>query len=520
MSGCDQTQANQTLRSEAMFRIIFDNLGWGVEVFDENGRLIDINSAALEIFGARKEEMLGMSIFDSPHLNDEHKDKLRKGEEVNVTTTYDFDRLARTGYYPSAYRNRIKYLKSKTAPLKDSRNAIIGYVLLTFDDTEGYLKNEAIQLNLAKIRAAVDTNQSFLWEYNLQTKKLVNDFNLSACAATKDLISCFWQDVTENPEELLTSLPVDDPDYAAIRQFVRLKQGEIDHFTTVFHRMLDGMPRWFTSNIRTCKWDEAGKPLKIVCYTSDITQQKAKEMELFLAREGEKVRSAFMANISHEIRTPLNAIVGFSNILVDICHSPETENFREVISRNNTLLLQLVDDILDFSQMDAGRMEYRVEAMDIREVCSSVIHDFQPLLHEGVALGLAPGSPVCIIHSDRKRILKVILQLVGNAVKYTLQGHITLSYICTPEGSFALKVSDTGIGIPEKERNAIFQSFYQVDHFHQGVGMGLSIAKMLVEGMGGVIGMDSVEGEGSVFWFTIPVSPVVAPVHLSQTQRK
>ncbi len=505
MTGCDKTLTNQSLRSEAMFRIIFDNLAWGVDVFDEKGRLIDINSAALEIFGAKKEDMLGLSLFDSPHLNDNLKDKLRHGEAVCATMTYDFDRLAKIGYYPSVYRNTIKYLKSKTVPLKGEQDEIVGYLLLIFDDTEGHLKNEAIQMNLAKIRAAVDTDNAFLWEYNLQTKTLVTDFNLSADAPAKNLVTCFWQDVTENPEELLQSLPPDDPDYTYIQQFVSLKRGDIEHFTAAFRRIRDGKPCWFTSNVRTYKWDEDGKPLRIVCYTSDITQQKAKEMELFKSRENDKLKSAFMANISHEIRTPLNAIVGFSNVLVDMCNTPETESFRDVINKNNTLLLQLVDDILDFSQMETGAVKYRVEAMDVRDVCDAVIRTFQPMVNEGVTLGLAPGSPSCIIHADRKRIRQVLSQLVGNAVKFTENGYITISYDCTPEGSFALKVVDTGIGIPEKEKDAVFQCFYQVDHFHQGVGMGLSIAKSLIEGLGGAIGVESEVGKGSTFWLTLPL---------------
>lgn len=374
-AGCNETSMSKSLQGEAMFRTIFENLAWGVEVFDEKGLLINLNKAALEMFGARKEDMLGLSLFDSPHLNDEFKNKLRNGEEVEITMTYDFDRLAENGFYPSVHRGAIKYIKNKAIPLKDEQNNTIGYLLLLFDDTKVYL-----------------------------------------------------------------------------------------------------------------------------------ALQKAKEMELSKSRESDKLKSAFMANISHEIRTPLNAIVGFSTILADTCDLPEMDSYLDVINKNNRLLLQLVDDILDFSQMEMGTVIYKMEEMDAKEVCEAVIRTYQPMLNEGVRLGLAPESGKCMIRTDCKRIRQVLSQLVGNAVKYTEKGHIIISYLLSPEEIFTLQVADTGIGIPKEERDTIFDSFYQVDHFSQGVGMGLAIAKSLIEGLGGMISVTSEVGEGSVFCITLPFS--------------
>lgn len=495
----------ELLRSEAVFRIIFDNLAWCVTVFDEKGCLIDINEAGLKLFGTTKEKMLGIRLFDSPNLSEAHKAQLRKGELAEIDLLYDFGKVNQQSFYKTMYSNTVKYIRGKCIPLKDEQGQVFGFLYWVYDDTENHLKNDAIQANLAKIKAAIDTGSSYLWEFDLHSKKLVADFSLVTDSASETLMERFWHDVSPSPMDIIQSIHPDDVSTLYASDFQRLKIGETDHFTSVFRRILNGKTYWFTANIRTYKWDENGQPEKIVCYTSDITRQKEKEIELFKAKEADKLRSAFMANMSHEIRTPLNAIVGFSNILVEMNSTPETEFFREAINKNNSLLLKLVDDILDFSRIEMEALEFKMEYVPVKELCDEVINIYEPMVKEGVNICFTPENPVCVIRTDRKRLQQVISQLMGNAVKYTTNGYITLSYY-TNDSVFTFKVADTGIGIPEKNRESVFDCFYQVDHFHQGTGLGLSIAKSLIERLGGTIGVDSIEGQGSTFWFTLPVS--------------
>lgn len=494
--------AQLLLRSESMFRIIFENLSWGLEVYDEKGDLIDINPADLRIFGVTKEQALGLNLFKNPNLPDYLKVKARRGEEADMEITYRFDTIAQTGYYKSEFKQSFRRIKGRCIPLKDINQCIYGYLFLVNDDTDNYLKNEAIQLNLAKLKTAVDTGNSFMWEYDLRTKQIYMEFDW--VLQRNDKVALFYQDAIKEPERLINSVYPEDYDQVYFEKHLPLMRGEVDHYKATYRRLIDGKIYWFNSNVRIYKRDEEGKPEKIVSYTTDITGEKEKEMELFKAKETDKLKSVFMANMSHEIRTPLNAIVGFSNLLVDMNTSPEGESFRETINKNNDLLLQLVDDILDFSKIEMGALDYKLTDVDVNEVCREVVETYEPMLTDQLSLVFDESSPDYILRTDRKRFRQVICQFVGNAIKYTTRGVITLSYGQTPDLQFILRLADTGGGISEKEKNAIFNSFYKIDSFNQGTGLGLAISKSIIEGMGGTIGVDSTEGQGSTFWFKLP----------------
>lgn len=169
----------QVLKSEAKFQIIFDKLPWGVELYDENGYLLDINNADLEIFGVTRQQAIGLNAFNNPNIPEWASEKLKKGEDVAFLLDYNFNKAAEKGYYTSKLTNKVKHLRVKGVVLKDRQDVILGFFYIVFDDTESYHKAEEIQYSLAKLKAAVDTGESIIWEYDVATDKLSADFSLN-----------------------------------------------------------------------------------------------------------------------------------------------------------------------------------------------------------------------------------------------------------------------------------------------------------------------------------------------------
>ena len=234
-----------------------------------------------------------------------------------------------------------------------------------------------------------------------------------------------------------------------------------------------------------------------------------REGQLVIAREkaeeSDMLKSAFLANMSHEIRTPLNAIVGFSNLLTETDDPEERRDYLRVVEENNDLLLTLISDILDLSKIEAGTFEFNYGPVDVNQMCEEVVRSLS-LKVQGRPVELrfvGPGSP-CFILGDKGRLTQVITNFINNAVKFTAEGSITLSYAV--EGtSIRFAVEDTGSGIDKEHLDNIFERFVKLNSFVQGTGLGLSISKSIVEQMGGQIGVESEPGKGACFWFTVPM---------------
>ena len=254
------------------------------------------------------------------------------------------------------------------------------------------------------------------------------------------------------------------------------------------------------------KTDPEGKSAYLTGGTTLINQRKKMEQELRdkeKIEESNRLKSAFLANMSHEIRTPLNAIVGFSNLLAETCHSEETREFCEIIETNNELLLQLVNDILDLSKIEAGQMDFIYSEFNVSTLFRSLYQTFQSRVKDGVTLYCEIPEQDCVIYSEKNRLPQVITNFLTNACKFTFQGSIRMGYKEREDGLY-FYVKDTGKGIERKNLPHVFERFAKFDSFIQGTGLGLSICQTILENLHGKIGVESEEGKGSTFWFTIP----------------
>ncbi|EOS19680.1 MULTISPECIES: sensor histidine kinase [Parabacteroides] len=502
--GMIEHSMKQVLKSEAKFQIIFDRLPWGVELYDENGYLLDINKADLEIFGVTREQAIGLNAFENPNIPEWASEKLKKGEDVAFLLDYNFNKAAEKGYYTSKLADEVKHLRVKGVVLKDRQDVILGFFYIVFDDTESYHKTEEIQYSLAKLKAAVDTGESIIWEYDVATDKLSADFSLNDQIEESSFLTYLKEDRFSSVRDFIETLHPDDRHRVYNKQFKRLVDGEIGKYISVYRRVFDGKVYWLNSNVRAYKYSVDGKPSKIVSYTSNITEQREKELELMKVKEADKLKSAFLANMSHEIRTPLNAIVGFSDLVAETDDPEERQTYLDIIHTNNDLLLNLIGDILDFSKIEAGMLKYNIEEANIKELCMEVYLSGSLKIKPGVKLLFDKNSPTVTLRTDPQRILQVIANFVNNAIKFTSEGSITIFYE-TKENEVKVCVRDTGIGISEENRPRVFERFIKINDFHQGTGLGLTISKTIIEYLGGTIGVDSVQGKGSTFWFTLPL---------------
>lgn len=254
--------------------------------------------------------------------------------------------------------------------------------------------------------------------------------------------------------------------------------------------------------------DEQGNVVSIVGSSHIITERKKIEAELLRAKEkaeeSNRLKSAFLANMSHEIRTPLNAIVGFSNILASSDEDEDKQEYINIIENNNSLLLQLISDMLDLSKFEAGTMEFRYTNVDLNALMTEQLDFVMARVAPGVGVHFDTYRPECYVKVERDRLLQVMQNLLTNAAKFTASGKIRYGYEVYPDNMLRFFVADTGRGVSEEQIDKIFGRFVKLDHFVQGTGLGLSISQTIVHHFGGKIGVESKEGEGSTFWFTFP----------------
>lgn len=223
------------------------------------------------------------------------------------------------------------------------------------------------------------------------------------------------------------------------------------------------------------------------------------------AEQANQLKSAFLANMSHEIRTPLNAIVGFSNMLPEMDDREEMREYADIIETNTDLLLQLINDILDMSKIEAGTFDFCPSLIDVNQVMEEIEQSMKlRLKSDAVTLNFTERVEGCTLYTDKNRLIQIISNFATNAIKFTETGSIVMGYRLKDADTIYFYVSDTGCGLSEEQCEHVFERFVKYNPFIQGTGLGLSICKMIVSRMGGEIGVESEEGKGATFWFTLP----------------
>ena len=307
------------------------------------------------------------------------------------------------------------------------------------------------------------------------------------------------------------------PDYRehAIEQFADLIAGRISEFHEVYpiHWYNDHEYEWLETQSSIPKYEINGDLRQLIGSARVITAQKQMEESLRIAKEeaerSNTLKSAFLANMSHEIRTPLNAIVGFSELLADAQDEEEKKEYLNIIKNSNALLLQLVGDILDLSKIEAGTLEFSFADHDLSEIMEELERTARMKISDpAIEVACKERMPGCTIHTDRGRLSQVMHNFINNAAKFTGQGHIHFGYRKLPDDSWYFYVEDTGCGIPSDKIDNIFGRFVKLDAKAKGTGLGLAISKSIIERLGGEIGVTSVNGEGSTFWFRLPAGCV------------
>ena len=495
-------QANRALdRSEKLFQNIFANIPAGVEIYDKDGYLIDLNNKDLEIFGVvNKSDVIGVNFFENPNVPQGIRDRVRNEDLVDFRLNYSFEQAE--GYYETNRSNAIE-LYSKVSKLYDNEGNFSGYILISIDNTE---RIDAMN----RIR---DFENFFLMisDYAKVGYAKLNLLNRKGYA-----IKQWYKNLGEEEDTLLDEVvgvythmhPEDRKRFLDFYDEVR--DGKRRHFQGEMRIRRPGTKNewnWVSSNVMVTNYKPEENEIEIIGINYDITELKETEAELIQARDKaemmDRLKSAFLANMSHEIRTPLNAIVGFSDLLVETEELAERQEYIKIVRENNELLLQLISDILDLSKIEAGTFEFTNGDVDVNLLCEDIVRSMGMKAKEEVELVFDDHLPVCHVISDRNRIHQVISNFVNNAMKFTSEGSIHVGYKLK-DGELEFYVEDTGIGIEKEQLPHIFERFVKLNSFVHGTGLGLSICQSIVEQLGGRIGVDSEKGKGSRFWFTIP----------------
>ena len=475
-------------------------------VTDENGTPVEliyrnVNSEFEKHF-YRKEEVVGKKaseIFPESMTEFLHFTKIALAENRAITFPYYFKAI--NTFYDVILKGT------------NQGNMIDVFCL---NSTELHKAQQKLSATNNKLAMALDVANIVPWKWDLLSKTILCDIN-------KPIeLSITGKEVEEE------QLAVPDSQY-----FAKIFKEDRQRVEKAYQDLIEGRSEKVKeeyrivnvqkNNLRKIDWveaqaavetrDENGKPLTLVGSSLVITNRKKMEQELTTAKdraeESNRLKSAFLANMSHEIRTPLNAIVGFSGILASTEEEQEKQEYVSIIENNNTLLLQLISDILDLSKIEAGTLDLKYSNVNLNALmkeleCGLLLR----VKSNAVKLEFVEPAKPCIAHTEKNRLSQLMINLVTNAIKFTQKGSIRFGYELR-EKELYFYVADTGCGIPKDKQQNIFGRFVKLNSFAQGTGLGLSICKTLLEHMGGKIGVESEEGQGSTFWFTLPYSSAV-----------
>ncbi len=499
--GPDMASAYQALQySERLLSNIFKYLPIGIELYDMDGVLVDLNDKELEMFHIeKKEDVLGINIFDNPIFPKEMKERLKKNEDADFTFRYDFSKVG--SYYQNTQKQGTIDLMTKVTTLYNSEHQPINYLLINADKTETTVAYNKIQ----------EFEEFF---------ELVGDYAKVGYAHFNILSGhgyaqkSWYRNVGEADETPLSDI------FGTYRHFhpddrallIRFLDDARKGLTTKLSKEMrvlreDGTYTWTHVNLLVKKYAPQDRIIEIISINYDITELKRTEEMLVKARDkaeaSERLKSAFLANMSHEIRTPLNAIVGFSSLLTSTESAAEKELYNSLIGHNNKLLLNLINDVIDLSKIESGYLELRPDWVNLTELLDESVAEYAHQVPSGVELLTNYPAHDSLVELDKLRIKQILSNFLSNALKNTTTGHVEIFYEVDHQ-SVRIGVKDTGRGIPQNMLEKIFERFEKLDSFAQGAGLGLPICKLIVEKMNGRILVDSQLGIGTTFIIELP----------------
>lgn len=499
--GPDMASAYQALQySERLLSNIFKYLPIGIELYDMDGVLVDLNDKELEMFHIeKKEDVLGINIFENPIFPKEMKERLKKNEDADFTFRYDFSKVG--SYYQNTQKQGTIDLVTKVTTLYNSEHQPINYLLINADKTETTVAYNKIQ----------EFEEFF---------ELVGDYAKVGYAHFNILSGhgyaqkSWYRNVGEADETPLSDI------FGTYRHFhpddrallIRFLDDARNGLTTQLSKEMrvlreDGTYTWTHVNLLVKKYAPQDRIIEIISINYDITELKRTEEMLVKARDkaeaSDRLKSAFLANMSHEIRTPLNAIVGFSSLLTSTENAAEKELYNSLIGHNNKLLLNLINDVIDLSKIESGYLELRPDWVNLTELLDESVAEYAHQVPSGVELLTNYPAHDSLVELDSLRIKQILSNFLSNALKNTTTGHVEVFYEVDHQ-SVRIGVKDTGRGIPQNMLEKIFERFEKLDSFAQGAGLGLSICKLIVEKMNGRVLVDSQLGIGTTFVIELP----------------
>ncbi len=488
--------------SESRTKAIVDISGDGVVVINDEGLIQSLNSRAEEIFACTQEDILNedVSQFFSAAYAEQVPAFIRKfarhGGLMQAGTWRMMEAMRRDGeIFPIN-------LNLTTAKLGD-KNQIIGIVR---DLSELEESERALQESNDSLQMALNCGDLWMWDLSVETGTVNQEQMMLRLGYEKDSYEndlLAWRQLV-HPE-----------DFIGVNEEV---QQHIDGKTSSFcseYRLLkaDGEWLWVHDQGRAVARDHQGKALRMIGINQNINRRKLAEIEAKKATEkaleAARVKSDFLGNMSHELRTPMNGVMGVLNLLQHTEPTDEQAEYIDVAKRSAQSLLKMIDSVLDFSKLGAKSVELELISFDPEEILKDVVKLLSESASEkSVSLAyFIEGYALNNLMTDPGRLRQVLLNLIGNAIKFTDEGHVQVHLLNTDSGQYLFEVRDTGIGIAEERIDIIFDAFAQGDvsitRKFGGTGLGLGISKELVELMGGKIMVESEVDRGSVFSFTI-----------------
>lgn len=493
-------------RSEKLFRNIFANIPAGVEIYDTDGFLVDVNNKNIEIFGIRdKADVIGINLFENPNLSPQLIEQIRDRDIVDFRLDYEFENVE--GYYPSGKRNKIN-LYTKISKLYDSKGNFTGYAFINIDNTERMdalnriCDFENFFLLISDYAKVGYAKSNLLDRKGYAIKQWYKNMGEDENTPLSDIIGVYSKMHPDDRKRILDFL------YKARLGEVRDFKGEI----RILHPGTEDQWNWVRTNVVVNQYQPENGVIELISVNYDITELKETEAKLIDAKEkaetADRLKSAFLANMSHEIRTPLNAIVGFSDVLASGGSSEEDQrNYFRIIQSNSDLLLRLINDILDLSRLEANKVILTPEDCDVVQLCRQALSSVEMSRREsGNRFVFETKTDSFVLQTDIQRLQQVLINLLTNAAKFTKNGTITLQFEVEKEKNRVLfAVADTGCGIPKEKQKQVFERFEKLNEYAQGTGLGLSICKLTVDKWGGDIWIDPDYEGGARFVVSHPL---------------